>query len=80
MLLLCLLLLALERSEVSEEIAQLLGGLWGMAGLLEVADTLWGCQRGNGGERGTYEEDELELVLWRLADLVQVLWDVMLGV
>lgn len=41
LLLLCLLLLALERSEVGEEIAQFLGRLWGMAGLLEVADTLW---------------------------------------
>lgn len=40
LLLLCLLLLALERGEVGEETAQLLGGLWGMAGLLEVADAL----------------------------------------
>lgn len=40
-LLLRLLLLALEGSEVGEEIPELLGRLWGVTGLLEVADTLW---------------------------------------
>jgi hypothetical protein len=79
-LLLCLLLLALEGSEVGEEIAQLLGRLWGMTGLLEIADALWAVSAGDAGGRGAYVEDELQLVFWGLADLARVLWDVVLGV
>lgn len=71
LLLLCLLLLALKGGEVSEEIAELLGRFWGMTGLFEVSDPLWRESREErrGRERETYAEDELKLVLWRLADL-----------
>lgn len=41
LLLLCMLLLGLECSEVGEEITELLGSLRGVPGLFEVADTLW---------------------------------------
>ena len=44
LLLLCLLLLVLEHSEVGEEIAEFLGGFWGITGLLEVSYTLVGVK------------------------------------
>lgn len=53
-LLLCLLLLALEGSKVGEEIAQFLGGLWGMTGLFELTDALCRSERMNHGERAMY--------------------------
>ena len=52
LVLLCLLPLALEGSEISEEVAEFSGRLWGMTGLLEVADTLWEVSSGDTVSRG----------------------------